>query len=117
MSTTQYSTENIVKKHLNAFLLNLGIDSILTDYDENAVFISPERTYRGKQAIRGFFENFIAALPANARENFTMHSSVVDEDVAYIVWSVPGQVPMGTDTFVVRDNKIVHQTFAMYSAA
>lgn len=41
--------------------------------------------------------------------------SVVRNHVAYITWSVGNELPLGTDTFVVRDGKIVSQTFAMYA--
>lgn len=117
MTTQTHSTKTVVQKHLNAFILDLGIETILADYDDDAVFISSDKVYRGKKAIREFFEGFIAALPENARDNFTLHSNITDENVAYIVWSVADQVPMGTDTFVVRNDKIVQQTFAMYAAA
>jgi len=39
----------------------------------------------------------------------------VVEDVAYILWHSVNQgaeVPLGTDTFLVRDGKIAIQTFA-----
>ena len=39
----------------------------------------------------------------------------VDGNVAYITWSVGADIPMGTDTFVVGNGKIVSQTFAMYA--
>lgn len=116
MTTQTQSTEKVVQKHLNAFVLDLGIENILADYDDEAVFIAPDKVYRGKPAIRDFFEGFIAALPEGARENFKLHSNVTEDHLAYIVWSVPGQVPMGTDTFVVRNDKIVQQTFAMHLA-
>jgi hypothetical protein len=38
------------------------------------------------------------------------------ESIAYITWSVGDDIPLGTDTFVVEDGKIVSQTFAMYAA-
>jgi len=117
MSITAQTTEKVIQQHLNAFVLDLGVETLLADYDEHAVFITPDKVFRGKQAIRNFFEGFIAALPDNARDNFNLHSSTTDNDIAYILWSVPGHVPLGTDTFVVRNNKIVYQTFAMYSAA
>ena len=36
---------------------------------------------------------------------------------AYITWSVGQDIPLGTDTFVVDDAKIVSQTFAMHTAS
>jgi hypothetical protein len=40
----------------------------------------------------------------------------VDGNIAYITWQVGSDIPLGTDTFVVDDGKIVFQTFAMHAA-
>jgi len=37
---------------------------------------------------------------------------VVEGDLAYITWHTD-QVPFGSDTFVIRDGKIVYQTVAV----
>jgi hypothetical protein len=44
-----------------------------------------------------------------------MSEQIVEDDIAYIVWSAESKklkIPFGTDTFVMRDGKIVAQTFA-----
>ncbi|HSQ81372.1 MAG TPA: hypothetical protein VLU54_09600 [Casimicrobiaceae bacterium] len=41
----------------------------------------------------------------------------VEGEVAYITWSVGDYAPLGMDTFVVRNGKIVSQTFAMHPPA
>ena len=64
----------------------------------------------------GFFERFMASLPAQAIENFALRHLSVEGDVALIVWSVGQDLPLGTDTFVVRGDKIARQTFAMHAA-
>jgi hypothetical protein len=58
---------------------------------------------------------FIASLPADAIDRFTLRSLRVDRNVAYITWCVGSDIPLGTDTFVVDNGKIVSQTFAMYA--
>jgi hypothetical protein len=40
----------------------------------------------------------------------------VDGKIAYITWSAGADIPLGTDTFVVDNGKIVSQTFAMCSS-
>ena len=47
---------------------------------------------------------------------FALRNLRVPREVAHITWSVGRELPLGTDTFVVREGKIVSQTFAMYSA-
>ena len=116
MTTQPSATETVVRGHLQAFLEQKGIDAILNDYDENASFLSEAKTYCGKREIQDFFERFMAGLPPQAIAHFALRSLRVAGEVAYITWSVGRELPLGTDTFVVREGKIVSQTFAMYSA-
>ena len=117
MSTQPDTTEAIVRNHLQAFVEQKGIDAILSDYDDNARFHSEARTYRGKREIGDFFASFIASLPAGAVDRFSLRTLRVDGELAYITWSAGREIPLGTDTFVVRNGKIVAQTFAAYTAS
>jgi ketosteroid isomerase-like protein len=115
MNTQSSVTETVVRNHLQAFIEQKGIAAILNDYDENARFYSEAKIYQGKQEIQGFFSNFIDSLPTGAIDRFSLRSLQVDGNIAYITWSVGADIPMGTDTFVVGNGKIVSQTFAMYA--
>jgi ketosteroid isomerase-like protein len=108
------ATETVVRRHLQAFIEQQGLDAILADYADDACFLSEGRAYCGKSAIREFFDGFIAALPPRAIGEFALRSLRVQGDVAYITWSAGPELPLGTDTFVVRQGRIVSQTFAMY---
>ena len=115
MNTNPGATESVVRHHLSAFLEEQGLDAILSDYADDAFLLSEDGAYCNKSAIRGFFEGFIAALPQGAIGRFTMRTLRVQADVAYITWSAGSDMPLGTDTFVVRQGKIVAQTFAMHA--
>lgn len=117
MNTRSTDTERVVRRHLQAFVEQKGLDAIVSDYADEACFLSEGSEYRGRQEIRRFFEGFIAALPPRAIAEFALRSLRVDEDVAYITWSAGRELPLGTDTFFVRNGKIVSQTFAMYTLA
>ncbi len=116
MDTRPTDTEIVVRRHLQAFLEQQGPAAISSDYADDAFFLSEGSTYRGREAIRGFFEGFIASLPPRAIAEFTLRSLRVDGDVAHITWSAGRELPLGTDTFVVRNGRIVTQTFAMHAA-
>ena len=116
METTASITHTVVHKHLQAFLEQRGIDAIVADYADDACFLAESGTYRGRCEISGFFARFMASLPAQAIENFALRHLSVEGDVALIVWSVGQDLPLGTDTFVVRSGKIARQTFAMHAA-
>ena len=113
MSNQPSATEAVVRNHLQAFLEQKGLAAILSDYEDDACFHSETRSYRGKEEIGLFFAGFLAALPPGAIERFSLRSLRVDGDMAYITWNVGAEIPLGTDTFVVREGKIVAQTFAM----
>ncbi|HEX7329356.1 MAG TPA: nuclear transport factor 2 family protein [Casimicrobiaceae bacterium] len=108
-------TESVVRTHLQAFLEQRGIAAILGDYAEDALLVSEDRTYRGRRDIGTFFVRFIASLPPQGIDRFSLRSLRVAGDVAHITWSIGSEWPLGTDTFVVRNGKIVSQTFAMYA--
>jgi ketosteroid isomerase-like protein len=110
-------TQSVVRNHLQAFLEQKGIDEILSDYDDEARFVTEGKTYRGKREIRSFFEAFIASLPPDAIDRFSLRTMRVEGEIAYITWSAGEQILLGTDTFVIREGKIVSQTVAMHPAA
>lgn len=114
MTTQSAVTETVVRNHLQSFLEQRGIAAIVSEYDETARFYSEARIYHGKQEIGGFFADFLGSLPVDAIARFSLRSLQVEGNVAYITWSVGSQVPLGTDTFVVDNGKIVSQTFAMH---
>jgi SnoaL-like domain len=116
MNTESSVTEIVVRNHLQAFLEQKGIAAILDDYDDNARFYSEAKIYQGKEEIHAFFSDFIGSLPAGGIDRFSLRSQRVDGSIGYITWSVGGDIPLGTDTFVVNNGKIVSQTFAMYAA-
>ena len=116
MNTESSVTETVIRNHLQAFLEQKGIAAILNDYDEDARFYSEAEIYQGKQEIHRFFTDFIASLPVGGIDNFSLRSQRVDGSIGYITWSVGSDIPLGTDTFVVDNGKIVSQTFAMYAA-
>ena len=114
MNVESTATEAVVRHHLQAFLEQQPLTAIVSDYDDDARLYSEDKIYRGKQEIHRFFTDFIGSLPAQAIDHFTLKSLHVDRNVAYITWCVGSDIPLGTDTFVVDNGKIVSQTFAMY---
>ena len=114
MSAIIMDTEAVVRAHLTAFLEQRGIDAILADYHDDARFHSEERVYEGKREIGEFFTAFLASLPPGAIPRFALRTLAVDGELAFITWAVAPEIPLGTDTFVVRRGKIVRQTFAMH---
>ncbi|MBT5874576.1 MAG: nuclear transport factor 2 family protein [Candidatus Latescibacteria bacterium] len=111
MSSNQ--TEETLAHHLAA--VGAGdMGEILSDYTEDSVLLTVDGTMIGLEAIRGFFERFSEKASDTFMEKFDMKHQVCDGEVAFIVWCSGTEAPLGTDTFVIRDGKIVIQTYAAY---
>ena len=111
MATTE-QTEKTLLHHLQAFGEG-DIDAILSDYAEDAVLISPDGLLRGHGEIRPLFEKLGDMLPPGS--SFELLQQIIEGEVVYIVWSAESSgynIPLGTDTFIIRDGKIVTQTLA-----
>ena len=108
-------TEATLKHHLQA-IGEGNVDEILADYTEESILCTPDSTLRGPSEIRQMFEKFFSEmLPPGSQ--FNMIRQYIYGDVAFIVWSAESKnfkFPIGTDTFIIRDGKIVTQTFAAH---
>jgi hypothetical protein len=112
MSSTE--TQAVVEHHLGAAAE--GIDALMSDYTDQSVIITPDATFTGTAEITGFFEAFVAGLPEGFIDSFTVTKSVYVDEIGYVVWEAKPWFVMGTDTFIVSDNKIMVQTFAFAAA-
>lgn len=115
MNAQMLTTEDVVGRHLQAFLKQEGVDAIVQDYSDSARFFTETKIHHGKGEIRDFFVGFLEALPEGAVGRFELRTMKVEGPMAYITWNVGGDIPLGTDTFLVENEQIVSQTFAMYA--
>jgi SnoaL-like domain len=103
------STEEVLRNHLRS--ARVGVDAVMEDYTDQSVLITHHATYRGLAEIRVFFTALFESLPAGFFDTMTMRREEVDGEFAYIVWEREPVISRATDTFVVRDGKILLQTF------
>ncbi len=106
------STKDVVNHHLKAFG-ERDLKGVLSDYAPGAVFFTQDRPLRGADAIRPLFQTMIAEF-AKPGAAFSMKQQFVEGDYAYILWTAEtadNVYELGTDTFVVREGKIVAQSF------
>ena len=107
------TTEEVLRRHVKCFFEG-DLDGIVSDYSPDAVLFTPDGPLKGHEPIREFFRSLIKefAQPGTA---FSMHLQSIDGDFAYALWSAEtadNVYEMATDTHVVRDGKIVAQSFA-----
>ena len=107
------STNEVVDHHLKSFR-DRDLEGILSDYAPDAILFTPDGPLRGAEAMRPLFQAMIAEF-GKPGAVFSMKRQSVDGDYAYILWTAEtadNVYEVATDTFVVRDGKIMAQSFA-----
>jgi ketosteroid isomerase-like protein len=107
------STKDVLDHHIKCFG-ERDLAGILSDYVPDAVLFTPDGPLKGVGAIRPLFQALLAKFgkPGTA---FSMKHTSVEGDYAYVLWTAEtadNVYELGTDTTVVRDGKIVAQSFA-----
>src|SRR5215813_11494398 len=106
------STKDVLDHHQKA-LKQGDIHGAMSDYAPGAVLFTKDGILKGSEAIRHLFETFIAEFAKPGR-TLNRKQQLVDGDYAYVVWTAEtadNVYEMARDTFVVRDGKIVAQSF------
>ena len=110
MATT---TQDVLTHHLDCFGKG-DLDGIMADYTAASRLFTPNGVSRGTGAIRELFVMLFSEFSKPGMA-FEMLRQDIDGDTAYIVWkaeTADNRYELGTDTFVMKDGKIVPQTFA-----
>jgi ketosteroid isomerase-like protein len=103
----------VLDHHWVAFKNN-DLEETMKDYTEESVLITPGATFTGLTEIRNNFVNAFKAFPKDST-TFTLDKSIVVKDVGYILWKSKTptfNLSYATDTFIIREGKIIRQTYA-----
>jgi len=107
------STSDVLDRHLKSFA-GYDLDGVLADYSSDAVLFVPDGPLKGPDAIKPLFQALVAEF-RKPGSSFTLQQRLIDGDHAYILWTAEtagNSYEFATDTFVVRNGKIVAQSFA-----
>lgn len=113
--TTQIceQTEKILFHHLQAFTEG-NVDAIIDDYKDDSLLITPDGAVYGRDQIKEIYENFFSEV-LTPGSSFTLLKQIIKDEVAYIIWEARSSnfhIPQGTDTLIIRNEKIIIQTFS-----
>ena len=103
------STQEVYDHHQSAFNPP-NLKKLMEDYADDAILLTLEDEFVGKEAIRGFFEGAFEAFP-NLTISFEKTSVVGDTFLEQ--WSGEadnGTIPRGVATFNIQDGMIQRQT-------
>jgi ketosteroid isomerase-like protein len=107
------STKDVLEHHLKCFGQG-NLEGILEDYSPDAVLFMPTGPLKGLQGIKPVFQAIFSEF-GKPGTRFALHQQCVEGDYAYILWSAEtadNLYDAATDTFVVRNEKILAQSFA-----
>lgn len=103
------TTEEVFKSHREA-IEKLNFEQLAGDYAEDAVLVTIDGSFIGREAIMtGFFQAIMAQFP-DMKINFEKVS--YEDDVCLLQWSAESSamtVPRGTAVFLIQDGLIRRQ--------
>ena len=105
--------EDVMTRHGSAIRAG-DVDGVLADYTDESVIMGPGRTARGLAEIRELFTELFTDLIPPGSTTLAPTWRATDGEYFFVVWKGESDkhlFPIGTDTFVVRDDKIIFQTF------
>ena len=106
------STDDVIDDHLKAIERG-DVNAVLSDYVPDAVLFRSDGIFKGVDAIRPVFEKFVAEFHQPGTTTNTKQRLVAG-DYAYMLWTAEtadNVYELAADTFVVREGKIVAQSF------
>ena len=101
--------QEVFEQHVKAILTG-DPDTVLLDYTDDSVVITPAGVARGKDAIRKAFVTLLEDLPEAA---WQLKTQIFEGDLLFLEWTAEAalhRVNDGVDTFVFRDGMIWAQT-------
>ncbi len=107
------TTTDVLDRHMRAFA-ERDVEAILADYSPDVVFFVPGGPLKDAGAIRNMFQELISEF-SQPGCSFTLRQQHVQGDHAFIIWDAEtpdNRYEFATDTFLVRDGRIVAQSFA-----
>lgn len=108
-AATGRTPQEVFEHHAEA-LIGGDLEGIVSDYADDAVFITPDGVRRGKDGVREGFQKLLEDVPS---ADWAVPTQIFEDDLLFIEWSADSEktyVEDGIDTFVFRDGLIRAQT-------
>jgi|SRR6478609_5069302 len=110
----QTKTKTILDHHVSAFL-EADMEEIMKDFSEQSELLTPQGALKGTSDIRVFFEEIFKLIPKGS--TLELKQEIISDNIAYVVWaseSIFATIPLGTDTFIMEEDKIRYQLLAAH---
>jgi ketosteroid isomerase-like protein len=103
------SPQEVFQHHAEVLVAG-DLEGIVSDYADDAIFITPAGTLRGRDGVREGFTKLLEDVPD---ADWDVPTQIYEGDVLFIEWTAKAaasRVDDGVDTFIIRDGEIVLQT-------
>ena len=113
-AVAQTKTQEVIDHHLSAFL-DADLNEIMKDFTEDSELLTPDGALKGLNSISSFFGEAFKIMPKGS--TLEMKQMIVKDGIAYLAWTGDSffvNVPLGTDSFIIRNNKILYQTLVAH---
>lgn len=110
----QTKAQEVLNHHLSAFL-NADLNEMMKDYTEDSELLTPNGPLKGLNSISNFFAEAFKIVPKGSA--FEMKQMIIRDDILYLAWSCDSSfvsIPLGTDSFIIENDKILYQTLAAH---
>ncbi|MBE0613282.1 MAG: nuclear transport factor 2 family protein [Burkholderiales bacterium] len=110
----------LFERHFAAFKSG-NIESVLRDFGENSVVVTPDGVFQGIEQIRTVYDGLLAEFGNIDRGDSpglwvdTMH---VRDELLFITWHAESKglvFPFGTDTFICKGDRFLRQSISFSS--
>ncbi|WP_298424683.1 nuclear transport factor 2 family protein [uncultured Kordia sp.] len=104
-------SQEVFRSHMEA-VATLNPAKVVEDYAVDALFTTPDHTYKGQTEIFNFYKEF---LPNFKDFEFITIKQETHHNVVYFVWHGKNEhldVLLATDTYIIENGKIKQHTFA-----
>ena len=109
--------ENVFNRHLEALKKN-DLDALLSDYTDESEIWTQDGAIIGLEAISAFFSYAFSIFPKDTT-SFDIKKLIANDSKVYVVLSVNSPVvsiPFATDSFEIKNGKILWQSTAFQMA-
>lgn len=107
--TTIRTIEEVFASHREA-IETLDFEKLAADYAEDALLVTLDGSFHGREAIMtGFFQTIMARYPDT---KIAFERVAFDDDVCLLQWSAESSgatIPRGTAVFIIQDGLIRRQ--------
>jgi hypothetical protein len=117
LSGQECNTLDTFNRHVTAFQ-TADLNAVLNDFSDNAMVITQDGVFQGKENIRTLYENLLQEfgnIKAGDSPGIMVDAMHYRGDMLFITWHAESQrlkFPFGTDTFLIKGNKIERQSIA-----